>query len=66
MKEDSLAAIAKISGVSIATVSRVLSGKAEQARISKATVEKVYAAASELNYSPAILARSLPTEPGRL
>ena len=37
MKQDSLAAIAKISGVSIATVSRVLSGKAEQARISKAT-----------------------------
>lgn len=66
MKEDSLAAIAKISGVSIATVSRVLSGKAEQARISKATVEKVYAAASELNYSPAILARSLRNDRSKM
>lgn len=66
MKEGSLAAIAEISGVSIATVSRVLSGKAGQARISKATVEKVYAAASKLDYSPGILARSLRNDKSKM
>lgn len=66
MKTDNLSAIAKIAGVSISTASRVLSGKAEKARISKATAEKVYSAASKLNYSPSILARSLNHERSKM
>ena len=66
MKEDNLASIAKLSGVSVSTVSRVLAGKAEKARISKETVEKVYSAASKLNYSPSILTRSLNHERSKM
>lgn len=57
--KSTLASIAKLSGVSISTVSRVLSGKSESYRISKETAEKVFAAASELNYSPSLVAHSL-------
>ena len=62
MKAGNLSTIAELAGVSVSTVSRVLSGKAEQARISKATAEKVYAAASSMGYSPSLLARSLNHE----
>lgn len=51
--------IAAKSGVSVPTVSRVLSGKGEQYRISRATIDNVNRIATELDYSPNYLASSL-------
>ncbi|MCD7776698.1 MAG: LacI family transcriptional regulator [Firmicutes bacterium] len=51
--------VAARAGVSVGTVSYVLSGKAERARIPKATCERVYAAAAELNYKEDISAKRL-------
>lgn len=53
--------IANKSGFSITTVSRVLNGKAEKYRISKATQDKIKTIASELNYTPNAFARNLRT-----
>ncbi len=53
--------IANKSGFSITTVSRVLNGKAEKYRISKATQDKIKTIASELNYIPNEFARNLRT-----
>lgn len=47
--------------MSESTVSRVLSGKAEEIRISKATIEKVKAAARRCHYTPNLLAKGLRT-----
>jgi len=44
--------IAEITGHSITTVSRVMNGKAEQYRISKATQKIVKETAEKLNYIP--------------
>ena len=51
--------IAERGGVSVTTVSRVLSGQAEKYRISKKTEELVTRLADELHYEPNMLARSL-------
>ena len=59
MRDATLKNIASRVGVSISTVSRVLSGKASQYRISKATEQAVLFAANELNYRPNQLARGL-------
>lgn len=53
--------IAKKSGFSITTVSRVLNGKAEKYRISKATQHKIELTAKEMNYVPNESARNLRT-----
>ncbi|WP_298646354.1 LacI family DNA-binding transcriptional regulator [uncultured Proteiniphilum sp.] len=53
--------IAEKSGFSITTVSRVLNGKADKYRISKATQQKIKALAEELNYVPNEFARNLRT-----
>lgn len=45
--------------LSIMTVSWTLAGKGDSKRISKATQERVFALAKELNYQPNLLARSL-------
>ena len=58
MKE-SLSTIAKRTGVSITTVSRVLSGNAGKYRISKATEARIRAEAERCNYAPSLLAQSL-------
>ncbi|MBD2845366.1 LacI family DNA-binding transcriptional regulator [Paenibacillus sp. IB182496] len=55
----SIKEIAAAAGVSPATASIVLSGKAEQYRISAATRTKVTEAARQLNYQPNIAARRL-------
>ncbi len=47
--------------LSITTVSRVLNGKSDEYRISRATREKVIQAAKEENYTPNRLARGLKT-----
>ena len=51
--------IAEKSGFSITTVSRVLNGKADKYRISKATQLKIKFIADELNYIPNEFARNL-------
>lgn len=53
--------IAKKSGFSITTVSRVLNGKAEKYRISPATRQKIKATAEAFNYIPNEFARNLRT-----
>ncbi|ETI70164.1 LacI family DNA-binding transcriptional regulator [Neobacillus vireti] len=58
----SIKEIAKLAGISMGTASFVLNGKGDQMRISKATQEKVLAAAKELGYRPNISARRLRSE----
>lgn len=53
--------IAKESGYSITTVSRVLNGKADKFRIATKTQEKIKTIAKELNYTPNEHARNLRT-----
>lgn len=56
--------VARIAGVSVATVSRVLSGANSQ-RYSRETAERVRAAARQMNYFPSELGRSLRTSSAR-
>ncbi len=51
--------IAKSTGLSITTVSRVLNGKAKQYRISEKSQKKIYEAAEALNYIPNQIAVNL-------
>ena len=59
MKKPSLKDIAKITGVSPTTVSRVLNGKAKAYRISLPTNELVVQTAAEIGYIPNQTARGL-------
>ena len=59
MKRVSLKTIAKHLGVSTATVSLVLSGKAKKGRVSDETIKKIKEKAKELNYMPNTLAKGL-------
>lgn len=61
-KQASLKSIADKFGVSVSTVSRVLSGKARQYRISVKTEEKIQAEADRLGFSPNPIASSLRTK----
>ena len=56
-----MADIAKTSGFSVTTVSRVLSGHAKDFRITKGTAEKIKAVAEKMGYRPSQLARGLRT-----
>ena len=60
MKE-TLSTLAEKTGYSITTISRVLSGKADQHRISVETRDKILEAARENNYFPNLLAQNLRT-----
>ncbi len=60
MKE-TLSNIAKRTGFSVTTISRVLSGNAEKYRISKKTAELITADAKNHNYMPSGIAQSLRT-----
>ena len=60
MKE-TLSSISQRTGVSVSTVSRVLSGQSEKYRISESTQKKVLDEAKSCNYSPNIIARNLRT-----
>ena len=51
--------IAERAQVSVGTVSHVLTGKGDQRRISKATQEKIFRIASEMNYQPNVFAKRL-------
>ncbi|MCC8132904.1 MAG: LacI family DNA-binding transcriptional regulator [Tannerellaceae bacterium] len=58
-KRASIKSIAEKLGISTATVSLVLSGKAENGRVSKEIAEKIKETAIAVNYQPNGLARSL-------
>lgn len=58
-RKTTIKVIAERAGVSVTTVSRVISGQGKKYRISKKTEESVKSLAKELNYEPNILARSL-------
>ncbi len=58
-KKITISDVAKKAGVGKVTVSYVLNGQAESARISKATADRVKAVASEMKYRPNALARML-------
>ena len=58
MKE-SLSSIAERTGVSISTVSRVLSGNAAKYRIAEGTAKRILDEAARCNYAPSQLAQSL-------
>ena len=58
-KATSLRMVADHVGLSLAAVSRVLSGAAAAKSIPPATQQRILAAAKELNYRPNLLARSL-------
>src|SRR6201996_5748665 len=55
----SLKIIAEHLGLSVAAISRVLNGAPAAKSIPKATQDRIFAAAEELNYRPNVLARSL-------
>ncbi len=59
MKKSTLADIARLTGLSITTISRVLNGKSEEFRISKSSQEVVLKAVKELDYRPNIAAQNL-------
>ncbi len=58
-KRVSIKDIAKLMGVSNATVSLVLNGKAEKGRVSEVLTAKIQQAAQQMGYQPNNLARSL-------
>lgn len=60
-KKSTIVSISERTGFSISTVSRVLNGKAELARISKSTVEAIQEEAKRCNYKPSLLAKGLRT-----
>lgn len=59
MKKSTLADIARLTGLSITTISRVLNGKSDEFRISKSSQEIVLKAVKELDYRPNVAAQSL-------
>lgn len=61
LKQSKLSDIARITGLSVTTISRVINGKAKHYRISKKTQEIVHNAVKALGYRPNALAQSLRT-----
>lgn len=59
MSKTTINDIANRTGLSATTISRVLSGKSKQFRISESSVKKVMEAAKELNYRPNFIAQNL-------
>lgn len=61
MSKTTISSIAKATGFSVSTVSRVLSGLANKYRISEETVAIIKKEAKVSNYTPSLIARSLRT-----
>lgn len=60
-KRTTIEDVARLAGVTKGTVSSVLNGRTENARISAATADRVLEAVKELNYRPSALGRMLAT-----
>ncbi len=61
MKKETLATLSEKTGYSVTTISRVLSGKADQSRISQHTRDVILTAARDSNYFPNLIAQNLRT-----
>ena len=61
MSKNTLNTISEQTGVSVSTVSRVLSGQAEKYRISPVTAGKIREAAEQCGYIPDLVAKGLRT-----
>jgi LacI family transcriptional regulator len=61
MQKNTLLTISEKTGVSVSTVSRVLSGKGEKYRISQGTIDRVREAARQCDYVPDLVAKGLRT-----
>ena len=61
MSKNTLNTISELTGVSVSTVSRVLSGQAEKYRISPVTAGKIREAADQCGYIPDLVAKGLRT-----
>ena len=61
MSKNTLNTISELTGVSVSTVSRVLSGQAEKYRISPVTAGKIREAAEQSGYIPDLVAKGLRT-----
>ena len=61
MKKKSLQYIAEKTGISVSTVSRVLSGNGEKYRISQKTITAVKLEAEKIHYMPDLIAKGLRT-----
>ncbi len=55
--------VAKLANVSVATVSIVLNGKADERKISPETQERIFSAVKEINYIPNVSAKKLRSSP---
>jgi len=62
MEKNTLLTISERTGYSVSTVSRVLSGKAQKYRISRAAVERITQEANQCDYRPNLVAQSLRTQ----
>lgn len=62
MERMTLVALAERTGLSVTTISRVLSGQAEKYRISPKTVDFIKQEAEKCNYRPNMMAQSLRTK----
>ncbi len=62
MERMTIVALAERTGLSVTTISRVLSGQAEKYRISPKTVEYIKQEAARCNYRPNVMAQSLRTK----
>ena len=62
MKKVGIKDVAQRVGVSVALVSYVLNGRAEEKQVGKEVAERIRQAAIELNYSPNQIAKSLKTQ----
>ena len=61
LEKNNLATISERTGYSVSTVSRVLSGKAGQYRISQAAVDRITREARRCGYRPNLVAQTLRT-----
>ena len=62
MSKNTLNTISELTGVSVSTVSRVLSGQAEKYRISPSTAGRIREAADKCGYIPDLVAKGLRTQ----
>ena len=61
MRKITLKELSVITGYSVTTISRVLSGKGKESRVSEEAIERIFAEAQKANYKPNVFAQSLRT-----
>jgi LacI family transcriptional regulator len=61
MRKITLKELSAITGYSVTTISRVLSGKGKESRVSEEAIERIFSEAQKYNYKPNIFAQTLRT-----